>query len=79
MRRERLDVRPGEVDIEEKEEDPKTGYGWLLRERQRGEEVSEGAERGGRKGENAYIKFVVVAAKPVEEKMSVDLADSKGG
>lgn len=30
MRREGLDVRPGEVDIEKKEEDSETGYGWLL-------------------------------------------------
>jgi hypothetical protein len=39
MQREGFDVRPGEVDVEEKEENPKAGYGWL---RGGGGAVSEG-------------------------------------
>ena len=52
MRRKRLDVRPGEVDIEEKEEDSKTGYGWLLRGETEGRRsVRVRRERGKKGGE----------------------------
>ena len=72
-------MRPGEVDIEEKKKDSKTGYRWLLREKI----VAEGSVRvqnvGKEKGERAYVKLVVIAAEPVEEEMSVDLANRKKG
>lgn len=47
MRRKRFDVRPGEVDIEEKEEDSKASYGWLLIKKKGGLGFSEDAEREG--------------------------------
>lgn len=50
----------------------------VVRERKGGDEISERCTEGEeRKGENAYVKFVVLAAESVEEEMSVDLAYRK--
>lgn len=48
MRGERFDVRPGEVDVEEKKENSKAGYGRLLR--------AKGSVRGGGVKEGGCIR-----------------------
>jgi hypothetical protein len=68
-----LDARPGEVDVEEEEEDAKADYGGLEMRRVLGLECPRGGSGMWGGGGDTNGKLVLVFHERVVEKVSVDL------